>query len=111
MTVMPEEAAPESGGDEKAWLSRARKAYWEGDKQRAMGLYREGLKQYPESASMLGELGNIAFEAGRLDEALGYLRKAEHSLRAAGETRRADNLKTIIGMIEREIAEKGAKAR
>ena len=93
---------------EQTWLKRARKAYWEGRKERATALYRAGLKQHPDSARLLGELGNIAFEEGRLDEAIEYLEKAEISLRAGGQQRKADNLHAIIGMIRHKLSTRDA---
>lgn len=101
----------QDGDSEQVWLARARKAYWEGKKDAAVAYYRQGLARFPQSADLIGELGNIAFEEGRYTEAIDYLTQAEQRLRSAGRDAEAGNLVSIIALIKRKIAEKQAAAK
>ncbi len=110
-TQAPATPSRQGGDTEQAWLARARKAYWEGKKDAAMAYYRQGLARFPNSADLIGELGNIAFEEGRYAKAVDYLTQAEQRLRAAGRDAEAGNLVSIIALIKRKIAEKQAVAK
>ena len=72
----PARAEPPQG----VTLQQARSAFWKGDHEQAIELYRALIAQGGATADIHGELGNILGWVGRMDEALDALEQAAEGL-------------------------------
>jgi len=70
------------------YLLNARKAYWDKDYQKAIELYQNEISKNPDSADLLGELGNIYYSLNNYDVASShYLNAGELFLKTDDQVR------------------------
>lgn len=108
-----EPAAP-AAEPEVSSLNTARDAFARGDVNGAVAAYKEYLAAHPEDFDALGELGNVFFNAGRIDEAAQAYYDAANLLLAAGDKQRAQALEGAIRLgnpgLADDLAQKLARA-
>ncbi len=80
-------------------LSEARRAYWKGELDRAIGYYRQLTQDYPEEPDFFGELGNVFREQGEMDLAAKAYYDAAVLLVQRGEQERARGLAEAISRL------------
>jgi hypothetical protein len=86
-------AEPAAGrADLRTMLVRARQAFWAGDARLAEERYRAAAREFPGEPDVLGELGNVLFQLGRMDDALDAYFAAARILISRGEGSAADAL-------------------
>lgn len=105
--------SPDKGGAagtqtlEEAW-SAARKAFSEG-KPEAVAAYRELAQRYSDNPDLTGELGNILFQQGKLDEAGDQFLETGKRLIARKQEARAACLAEVLAKFAPEKAADLAK--
>lgn len=104
-----------SSGTLSPQIEKARRAYWDGDTQRAIVLYQAFLNSDPKHPYARGELGGIYFKSGRLAEAASEFRLAAELLSQEGANadakRMIDALATIDPESARQLAQQLALSR
>lgn len=93
-TITPKPGAPAWKGP--SILEIARSAYARGDISVAISAYQEILKESPDNLDARGELGNVLFSSGRLQEAAEVYHATAQALIAKGEIDRARALVPAI---------------
>lgn len=89
-------------------LDNARRAFWNGDVNGAETLYRQLVKQHPDSADANGELGNILFSSQRMNEAAVYYHAVGEIAQRSGNTAQLMNM---IGVLQGIASEKAEQLR
>lgn len=69
-------------------VQAARRAFWNGDFERAEAAYMDVISRFPEDADLFGELGNLYVAMGNGDLALDAYYEAALRLQAEGQTER-----------------------
>jgi hypothetical protein len=98
-------------------LDKARGAHARGDVSGAIRLYEDLIARKPDDAALRGELGNVYWSAGRLQDAARAFHGAAVVLIAAGRIDDADNLESAVRKgdaaladdLDRRIADARAK--
>lgn len=92
----PTASAPATQAAPQTTVMRARLAFADGDVARAIGLYRERVRQAPDDADAMGELGNVLLTSGRLQEAAQSFYEAGLVMLKRGDLARAQALAPIV---------------
>lgn len=88
--------APVLVQDLETGLTAARQAFWDGDRDQAEVLYLALTRDHPFETDIWGELGNLYFSMGRIDEAAQSYHSAGSVALQAGDLQHAKN---IIGFL------------
>jgi tetratricopeptide (TPR) repeat protein len=107
--TISEARAPAPGAAEptaKDLLQSARAAFARGDIDQSISLYQELLKKEPGDVDARGELGNVLFDAGRLQEASRTYYETALRLAQAGDGERARALEPIIRRNAPQLADR-----
>lgn len=94
------------GNDVVMRTDRARAAFWSGDYDRAVILYRELIDEYDSNPDLYGELGNVHYAQGQRQEAAQAYYKAAERLLEHGQVSRAAQLNRVIRNLDAELAER-----
>jgi len=81
------------------YLQEARRAFWNGEFEKAEAAYMTLVSAYPADADAFGELGNLYQSMGKTAQALDAYYEAAVRLKAAGET---ENLNEVMELLRRE---------
>lgn len=81
------------------YLQEARRAFWNGEFEKAEAAYMTLVSEYPADADAFGELGNLYQSMGKKAQALDAYYAAAVRLKAAGET---ENLNEVMELLKRE---------
>lgn len=76
---------------------QARRAYWNGDLEKAEAAYLAVLTRFPDDPDTFGELGNLYRSMGKHQQALDAYFEAGLRLRATGQS---EKLQEVIGLLE-----------
>ncbi len=85
-------------------IAAARAAYWQGDVPTAIARYGDLLKEYPDSETLHGELGNIHYMNGNRVEAATHYEAAGMAALRAGNRQQAQMLLGVLGALDRAAA-------
>jgi len=85
---------------------QARRAYWNGDRDKAIALYKDLIRESPGEPDFFGELGNIYHELGEKDLAAQAYYQAALILVEKGEDERAERLLEVIENLSPQLGEK-----
>jgi TolA-binding protein len=96
-------AAPNAAAND-AQLDQARDAYASGDVDGAVAAYRAYLKQNPADVDAYGELGNVFYSVGDLDNAAHAYYDAASRLIEQKQMDRANELIPLVGQGNLELA-------
>jgi hypothetical protein len=75
-----------------ARLRSARQAFWDGDTAAAAERYRAAARAFPSEPDAFGELGNVYYQLGRMDEAFDAYADAARLLMDRGDRSAVDGL-------------------
>ncbi len=104
----PEQAGMAAGAVESAdLLLQARQAFWKGDYETSVRLYRDLLGR-EETAELLGELGNVYFRMGRWQAAARSYARAAELFAGRGDRMQAMQLLSVVQRIDPELARETA---
>lgn len=93
------------GGDDAVMRTdRARAAFWAGDYDRAIILYRELVNDFDRNPDLYGEMGNVYYAQGQWREAAQAYYEAAERLLHRGQTSRAAHLNRLIRNLDQELA-------
>ena len=107
------ERAPEQAGmvagtvEGENLLLQARQAFWKGDYEASVRLYRD-LLQREETAELLGELGNVYFRMGRWQDAARSYARAAELFAGRGDRMQAMQLLSVVQRIDPELGRETA---
>lgn len=90
---------PFGKGNAEDQLNQARDAYAKGDVESAIAGYKEYIKNNPSNPDASGELGNVYYTAGRLQEAAQSYYDAANLLIEQKQQDRAEELIPVISQI------------
>ncbi len=107
-TVTPKPGAP--SWPSPGLVDSARAAFSRGDVSQAVTIYQEHLKANPDDVDGHGELGNVLFSSGRLQEAAQSYFDAASRMAAKGDVARARSLMPAIRRGSASLAEDLEKA-
>jgi len=93
-----EEQSPVSQTRED-YLQEARRAFWNGEFEKAEAAYMTLVSEYPADADAFGELGNLYQSMGKTAQALDAYYEAAVRLKAADET---EKLNEVMELLTRE---------
>ncbi|MET0083756.1 MAG: hypothetical protein ABW079_12120 [Sedimenticola sp.] len=89
-----------------ATIEQARQAYWTGNEDAAIDLYRDLIKSDSENPDPYGELGNILLKQGMKDEAFWAFGQAVMLHKRAGSLQTAMELLGALEQVDQERSEK-----
>lgn len=91
-------------------LSAARKAFWSGDTEAAEKIYLRLAAARPDNADIRGELGNLYYNAARMEDAARMYFEAGKILRKSGQTARLGAVVAALRGIAPDLAAQLAPA-
>ncbi|MET0015344.1 MAG: hypothetical protein ABW085_09330 [Sedimenticola sp.] len=102
----PRGQQPEGDDPAAATIEQARQAYWTGNEDAAIDLYRDLIKSDSENPDPYGELGNILLKQGMKDEAFWAFGQAVMLHKRAGSLQTAMELLGALEQVDQERSEK-----
>ncbi|MES9958491.1 MAG: hypothetical protein ABW086_15715 [Sedimenticola sp.] len=102
----PRGQQPEDDDPAAVTIEQARQAYWTGNEDAAIDLYRDLIKSDSENPDPYGELGNILLKQGMKDEAFWAFGQAVMLHKRAGSLQAAMELLGALEQVDQERSEK-----
>ncbi len=104
----PEPSTPVAVADLPARLQQARQAFWQGDIAQAEATYKALAADFPDSVDVMGELGNLYYNRGRMGEAAVYFARVGDMALDAGNT---TQVLSMMGILQQIAPDKAADLR
>lgn len=101
-----EPSVPEVLATRDTYFDDARQAYWNGEEDKAIGIYQALIDYYPEDTDAYGELGNIFLKRGDTQTAFDYYVQVVLLLEQTGKKIQAEAFVKSVSRFDSQLAER-----